>query len=191
MTEKGKAIVEGGEENSLPFSLSAERKYLTVLGLGNIIMGDEGFGVHFIRWFMNRHPVIPDNVLLMDGGTLGYVLLDAICSCDHLIVIDVLKLEDTPGNVYRFTHEEIEDHLPPPTSAHEVKFADVMCKADMMGEMPDTVFLCIVPEQYQEMDLHLTPALRDKFPVVEQALLQEMTRLGIAINTSGAEITEV
>jgi hydrogenase maturation protease len=181
MTDRDKTTIEGGEENSFPFSLSTERKYLTVLGLGNILLGDEGFGVHFIRWFIERRPSVPNNVLLMDGGTLGYALLDTICSCDHLIVIDVLKLADTPGNVYRFTQEEIENHLPPPTSVHEVKFADVMCKADMMGEMPDTVFLCIIPEQYQEMDLHLTPAVRDKFPAVERALLREMARLNITL----------
>ncbi|MDR0476429.1 MAG: hydrogenase maturation protease [Desulfobulbaceae bacterium] len=181
MTDQRKIILEGGGENSLPFSFSSERKYLTVLGLGNILMADEGFGVHFVRWFTERHPNVPPNVLLMDGGTLGYALLDTIGNCDHLIVIDVLKLTDTPGNLYRCTREEIQDHLPPPTSVHEVKFADVMCKADMLGEMPDTVFLCIVPEQYQEMDLDLTPVLRDKFPVVEQALLKEMARLGITL----------
>ena len=181
MNDRSKIIPEGRGEHSLPFSLSSERKFLTVLGLGNLIMGDEGFGVHFIRWFIERHPSIPPNVLLIDGGTLGYALLDPIGSCDHLIVIDVLKLTDAPGNVYRFTREEIEAHLPPPTSAHEVKFADVMCKADMLGEMPDTVFLCVVPEQYQEMNLELTPVLRDKFPVVEQALLKEMARLGITL----------
>ena len=181
MADKDKTIIEGRGEDSFPFSLSTERKYLTVMGLGNIIMGDEGFGVHFINWFMERHPVVPDNVFLMDGGTLGYALLDNICSCDHLIVIDVLKLADTPGNVYRFTQAEIEDHLPPPTSAHEVKFADVMCKAEMLDELPETVFICIVPDKYQDMDLHLTPALEDKFPVVEEALLKEMARLGITL----------
>ena len=181
MTDQSKTNLEGGGENPLPFSLSDERKYLTVLGLGNIIMGDEGFGVHFIRWFSERHPDVPANVLLMDGGTLGYTLLGPIGNSDHLIVIDVLKLDDTPGNVYRFTREEIELHLPPPTSAHEVKFADVMCKADMLGEMPETVFLCVVPKQYQNMDLNLTPVMQDKFPVVEQALLKEMVRLGITL----------
>lgn len=181
MTDQSNTTFGGEGENPLPFSLSSERKYLTVLGLGNIIMGDEGFGVHFIRWFTERHPDVPANVLLMDGGTLGYTLLGPIGNTEHLIVIDVLKLTDTPGNLYRFTREEIELHLPPPTSAHEVKFVDVMCKADMLGEMPDTVFLCIVPEQYKDMDLQLTPTLQDKFPVVEQALLKEMARLGITL----------
>ena len=181
MADDSRTSFEGGGEDSPPPSLSMERKYLTILGLGNILLGDEGFGVHFIRWFIDHHPTVPANVLLMDGGTLGYTLLDTICNCDHLIVIDILKLADTPGNLYRFTREEIEDYLPPPTSVHEVKFADVICKAEMLGEMPDTVFLCVVPEQYQDMDLQLTPVLQDKFPVVERALLQEMARLGITL----------
>ena len=171
---------KGGEGNSPPFSCSGERKKVTVLGLGNILMADEGFGVHFIRWFTDRYRA-PEEVLFMDGGTLGYVLLDTICNCDHLIVIDVLKLDDTPGNIYRFTKEEMELHLPPPTSAHEVKFADVMCKADMLGELPDMTFLCIVPDQYKEMDLDLTPALKEKFPVLEDFLLKELARLGVAL----------
>ncbi len=170
---------KGGEGNSPPIS-SGDRKYVTVLGLGNILMADEGFGVHFIRWFSERY-LASERVLLMDGGTLGYVLLDTIGNTDHLVVIDVLKLDDTPGNIYRFTREEMELHLPPPTSAHEVKFADVMCKADMLGEMPETTFLCIVPAQYQEMDLEMTPVLRDKFPILENLLLQELARLGIVL----------
>jgi len=171
---------KGGGGHPPPFSCSGDRKYVTVLGLGNILMGDEGFGVHFIRWFSSRYDV-PGNVLLMDGGTLGYVLLDTICSCEHLIVIDVLKIDDTPGHIYRFSKEEMEIHLPPPTSAHEVKFADVMCKADMLGEMPETTFLCIVPDQYKDMNLDITPALKEKFPVLEEILLQELSRLGVVL----------
>ncbi|HOO40517.1 MAG TPA: hydrogenase maturation protease [Syntrophales bacterium] len=169
---------KGGESNSPPFPCSGNRKYVTVLGLGNILMGDEGFGVHFIRWFSNRYDV-PGNVLLVDGGTLGYVLLDTICSCEHLIVIDVLKIDDTPGHIYRFSKEEMEIHLPPPTSAHEVKFADVMCKADMLGEMPETTFLCIVPDQYKDLNPEMTSILKEKFPVLEDFLLQELAHLGI------------
>lgn len=171
---------KGGEDNPPPFLNSGDRKFVTVLGLGNILMADEGFGVHFIRWFSECYHA-PELVLLMDGGTLGYVLLDTIGNTDHLIVIDVLKLDDTPGNIYRFTRDEMELHLPPPTSAHEVKFADVMCKADMLGEMPETTFLCIVPAQYQEMDLDITPILREKFPILKDLLLKELARLGIVL----------
>jgi len=151
---------------------------ITVLGIGNILMGDEGFGVHFVRWF-SQHYRTPDDVRIIDGGTLGYALLDIICSCDHLIIVDVLKAHDTPGSIYRFTKEEMEMHMPPPTSAHEVTFPDVLFKTELMGESPETVFLCIVPQNYKDMDLDMTPHLFDKFGDMEKLLLAELESLNI------------
>ena len=84
-----------------------ERNLVTILGIGNILMGDEGFGIHFTRWFSQRYRAT-DDVHIIDGGTLGYALLDIICSCDHLIIIDVLKVQDTPGSIYRFNKEEMD-----------------------------------------------------------------------------------
>jgi hydrogenase maturation protease len=155
-----------------------EPKTLTILGLGNILLGDEGAGVHFVRWFAERHRLPPD-VDAVDGGTMGYALLDRICGCQSLIVIDCLRSADAPGSLYRFSRGELEDRLPPPTSAHEVKFADVICKAEMLGECPELTFLCIVPGRYGEMDLSLSPAVREKFPALEALLLEELASRGI------------
>ena len=68
---------------------------ITILGLGNILLQDEGFGVHFVRWFENNYRV-PENVKIVEGGTLGYGLLDTVCSCDRLLVIDVIKANEEP-----------------------------------------------------------------------------------------------
>ncbi len=98
-----------------------DKKKLIILGLGNIITKDEGFGVHFLRWFLERHR-LPEEVEAVDGGTLGYVLLGLFDRCERMIVIDTIKLPDPPGSIYRFTHEEMSTYLPPPTTAHEVSF---------------------------------------------------------------------
>jgi len=89
-------------------------------------------------------------------------------------VIDCIRLADTPGSLYHFNRQEMEVRLPPPTSAHEVKFADVLCKAEMMGECPEMTFLCIIPGKMGEMDPEMTPALRVKFPEMEALLLAEL-----------------
>jgi len=157
----------------------ASKNPLTILGLGNILLGDEGFGVHFVRWFAERHR-FPPGVAIVDGGTLGYLLLDTVCGCETLIVVDCLKTADRPGSLYRFSREEIEAHLPPPTSAHEVKFADVLCKAEMLGESPELLFLCVVPERYGELDTALSPALRERFAPLEELLLAELAARGLA-----------
>ncbi len=156
-----------------------EKKRITILGLGNILLRDEGFGVHFVRRFSARYR-LPENVEAVEGGTLAYLLLDIVCSCDLLIVIDVLKLKDEPGSIYRFTRDEIESHLPPPTSAHEVQFPDVLYQAELIDQAPEVVFLCIVPLDYGEMALEMTPLMKEKIPAMEDLLLQELARCGAA-----------
>ncbi len=153
---------------------------VTILGVGNILLADEGFGVHFVKWLAERYQQ-SDQVRIIDGGTLGYALIDIICSCDHLIVVDVLKAKDRPGSIYRFTTKEMQAHMPPPTTAHEVAFFDVLFKVELMDELPETVFLCIVPENYGAMNLEMTNAMRDKFPAMEKLLLTELSRLDIAL----------
>ncbi|MGE5844326.1 MAG: HyaD/HybD family hydrogenase maturation endopeptidase [Syntrophaceae bacterium] len=156
----------------------ADKRFVTLLGLGNILMKDEGFGVHFVRWIGDRWR-FPETVELIEGGVMAYALLGIVCGCEHLIVIDVLKTDDEPGAVYRFTLAEIEPKLPPPTSAHEVQFLDVLCKAEMLDEAPEVIFLCIVPEDFHDMDMEMSPLMREKFPLVEELLMKELARHGI------------
>jgi len=156
----------------------ASRNNITILGIGNILLGDEGFGVHFVRWFENAYQ-IPEGVNIVEGGTLGYGLLDTICSCDRLIVIDVIKTKDEPGSIYRFTKEVMEAELPPPTSVHEVSFRDVLCKAELIEECPDVIFLCIVPQHYGDMNLEMTSLMQEKIPPMEELLLKELAFYGV------------
>jgi len=149
------------------------------MGLGNILLSDEGFGVHFISWFEKRYRC-PDNVQLIDGGTLGLGLLDIITSSEKLIVIDVIKTDDEPGSLYRFKKEEMETYLPEPTSAHEVEFVDVLIQAELMGQCPEVVFLCIVPESYGKMHVGMTPLMTEKFQAMEELLLEELSRLNVS-----------
>ncbi len=125
-----------------------EKKKITVLGLGNILLRDEGFGVHFVNWFAGEIPGGLMTCAILDGGTLGYRLLDTVTSSSHLIVIDVIKMDEEPGAMYRFNREEMELRMPDPTTAHEVEFPDVLSMAELMDECPEVVFLCIVPESY-------------------------------------------
>jgi len=149
----------------------------TVMGLGNILLGDEGFGVHFVRWFEERHR-FDDSVYIMDGGVLGYLLLDPVTDTRNLIVVDVIKIEDEPGSIYRFNRESLEAHLPPPTSAHEVEFLDVLNKAEMIDRLPNTSFILVVPERINDMIMEMTPRMTERFPDVERLVLEELSVLG-------------
>lgn len=156
-----------------------EENYVTVLGVGNILLGDEGFGVHFVRRLARRY-TFPPHVRILDGGVLAYTLLDIICSSKRLIVVDVIKLDDNPGSIYRFSRAEMETLLPPPTSAHEVTFADVLFKAELLGELGEVIFLCIVPGCCHEMSMEMTPVMVGKMDAMEGFLMKELDRLGIS-----------
>ena len=160
--------------------MTEKKEKVTILGVGNILLRDEGFGVHFISWFSQRYKPSED-VSIIDGGTLGYALIDIICSCDNLIVIDVLKAKDIPGSIYRFNTEEMQAHMPPPTTAHEVTFFDVLFKVELMDELPETLFLCIVPQDYGDMNLEMTSLMLEKFPVMEKFLLEELSKLNVTL----------
>ena len=155
-----------------------KKNLITILGIGNILLQDEGFGPHFISWLSGRWD-LPESVRAVDGGTLGYGLLDIICSCEHLIVIDVIKIDDAPGSLYRFTQQEMEARMPGATSAHEVTFMDVLTKAELIDEAPDTAFLCIVPQKYGTMNLEMTSCMKERFPDMEKLLLGALSSRNI------------
>jgi hydrogenase maturation protease len=155
-----------------------QKKRITILGLGNILLADEGFGVHFVRYLENKYS-FPEHVELIDGGVMGYILLDIFDRSDIMIIIDCIKIDDSPGSIYRFTHEEFLTKVPPPTSAHEVKFSDVLIKAEMMGELPEMIFLCIVPKEFKDMNLEMTPDLKKRLHAMESLVIKELESLGI------------
>jgi Ni,Fe-hydrogenase maturation factor len=69
--------------------------------------------------------------------------------------------------------------MPDPTTAHEVEFPVVLSMAELMDELPEVIFLCIVPEIYGIMELDMTPKMTGAFPAMERLLLQELEKLEI------------
>src|SRR5512143_3162034 len=84
--------------------MAAQR--ILVLGVGNILLKDEGVGVRVIEQLQAEYLFSP-NVRLMDGGTLGIRLLDDITGADHLIVVDAVRNDQPPGTLYRLPAEEL------------------------------------------------------------------------------------
>lgn len=118
-----------------------------VLGVGNILLADEGAGVHAMRYLEDTHE-LPDTTYL-DGGTLSFTLAADIADADNLIVLDAAQLDDEPGTVRVFEDDEFDDFLTSGRiSVHEVGFADLMDIARLEGTLPKHYALIgIQPEQ--------------------------------------------
>jgi hydrogenase maturation protease len=131
--------------------VGTEKKTL-VLGLGNVIMGDEGVGVHAVR-ALAQH-TLPQGVECLDGGTGGFILLEPLQQADRIILIDATADENPYGTVTRTTPKFATDY-PPTLTAHDIGIKDLLDAFYIQGGGRDVVLyaISIDPRQPISMDL--------------------------------------
>lgn len=144
-----------------------------ILGVGNLLLKDEGFGVHVIQ-ALRSHMDLPKHVTLLDGGTLGPGLLGAILECQHLILIDVILQEAKPGTLFRLTGAQISKTIRAKQSAHEWGILEVLAQAELLGQIPETVLFAVEPHDVSTFSTDLSPPLKSILPEVVTAVLQEI-----------------
>ena len=156
-----------------------------VLGVGNILLADEGAGVHAMHYLEDNHDC-PDTSFL-DGGTLSFTLAEDIANADNLIVFDAAKLGSAPGDVRVFEGAEVDAFLKSGRcSVHEVGFADLMDIARLEGTLPRHYALIgIQPEQFgwgdapgQAVAKAIPHAAREAAALIERWTQQEMEATG-------------
>lgn len=118
-----------------------------VLGVGNILLADEGAGVHAMHYLQDHYDL--PNTTYLDAGTLSFTLAADIADADNLIVFDAAQIEAEPGAVQVFEGEEVDSFLKSGRcSVHEVGFADLMDIARLEGNLPQRYALIgIQPEK--------------------------------------------
>lgn len=129
---------------------------VVVLGLGNILLRDEGVGVRVVETLAERY-VLPPEVEVVDGGTAGMELLNLIAGCDHLIICDALKDDAPPGTVIKLVDTEIPAFFQTRYSPHQLGLADVLATLTLTDEAPDVVTLIGVVPFDLELGLALSP----------------------------------
>ena len=152
--------------------MSLNPKPILILGIGNILLKDEGVGVHTAKKMMEMD--LPPDVEVMDGGTMGLNLLYYIEGRKKVIVIDTVLVGDPPGTIYRFTDESLVDNKPMLRTAHGIDFSDVIKTSKMLGTKPEEiVFIGIEPESLDE-GLELTPTIEKRVPVLIKMVMKEI-----------------
>ncbi len=112
---------------------------ILILGVGNILLSDEGIGVRVIEAMKDRG--LPDNVELFDGGTASVDLLDKLADRDKVIIIDAVKGGNEPGAVYRFTPNDVTIQKQNFASIHQVGLLETLTMADYLGCPPREVII--------------------------------------------------
>ncbi len=112
-----------------------------VLGIGNLLWADEGFGVRAVEQ-LHRHYAFPPNVTVMDGGTQGIYLLQHVRDADILVVFDAIDYGLPPGTIKRIEGEDVPKFLgAKKISLHQTGFQEVLAMAEMMGDYPKHLLL--------------------------------------------------
>lgn len=154
---------------------------LLVLGLGNVLCGDDGLGAVAIARIRARYE-IPEGVSVLDGGTLGLSLLPYVEDSERMILVDAINAEAPPGSVVRLEGDEVGPAVAGRLSVHQVGVADLLDAARWRGRLPDElVLLGLVPETL-EVGVTRSARVEAGLPGLVDRVVQEVSRMGFKLN---------
>ena len=136
----------------------------TVLGIGNTILSDEGFGVRVVE-YLQKNFTFPENVNLIDGGTLGVELTHFVTGTQRLLIIDSIDGGVAPGTTFHLRDDEIHAHFAQKISAHEVGIQDVLTMLELSGKKIPRVELIGAQPFSLEAGVELTEPMKKLVPI--------------------------
>ena len=155
-------------------------KKICVIGMGNILLRDEGVGVHAVEALQRRYD-FPEEVRLLDGGTLGLDLLHLIEGMDRVLFVDAVDLKRDPGTLAVIEGEDLPSLLEPKLSLHHVGLSDLLFASSFMGTRPSEIALVGIQPETLEVGLELSKTVMDRFEKLLQAIVEKLREWGSEI----------
>lgn len=121
---------------------------ILILGIGNILFGDEGIGAHLANYLDEKYDFVSQKhtVDIIDGGTLAQLLIPTITQYEYIILIDCVNTDDGKiGDVYFFDFEAVPENITWQGSAHEVEMLQTLQMIQLMDDLPPTKIVGVVP----------------------------------------------
>jgi len=145
---------------------------ILVLGIGNILLGDEGVGVAVVE-HLKTQPELPPGVDFIDGGTGSLVLLEPMLDARRMILVDATADGSPPGTIQRIVPRFSTD-FPPSLTAHDIGLRDLLDSFYLLGETPEVVLYAITIAWPQDMTVSLSAEVEAAVPLVAERILQEL-----------------
>ncbi|SUS05644.1 maturation element for hydrogenase 2 [Candidatus Defluviicoccus seviourii] len=155
-----------------------------VLGVGNILLADEGVGVRAVDAFRCRY-VVPAEVEILDGGTAGMGLIDLIAGRKHLIIVDAVNAGGAPGSIIRLAGADIVPFLRQRLSPHQLGLLDVLAYLQLMETAPESVTIIGITPDDMSLSLDLSPSLQAALTGIADRIADELTGLGVPLVRAG------
>jgi hydrogenase maturation protease len=150
---------------------------LLVLGLGNVLLGDDGLGAAAVAR-VERDYYVPPGVRLVDGGTLGLSLLDLLTDSHYVILVDAVRTDGPPGTLVRLDGADVMDAVRDRLSPHQVGVADLLDAARLIDSYPTAVTLLgLVPDAI-DLAVARSSAVEGGLDELVSAIVREVQSLG-------------
>lgn len=157
-----------------------------VLGIGNLLIGDEGVGCLTVEALSRRY-TMPPSVECVDGGTAGFELLSMIDSKEHVILIDALRNDMEPGTVVMVEGEHVPKAFMARTTPHQLGICDVLAAAQLTEIMPKHLTLYGIEPKRMEVGIGLTPEVQAGMEKIICAVVDQLRHYGYEVKHNGIE----
>jgi len=159
---------------------------ILIYGAGNLILSDEGFGVHFVRYLEEFYQV-PQNVELYDGGTLGIMVCFKFEEADKVILVDVVDAAGKPGDIFRYEREDIMlKRIPVKMSPHQIGLQETLLISEMRdAPQAELTFFGIIASSL-EPGSTLSPPLEAGLEKMAALVVAELKSVGIELHKKPA-----
>ena len=158
-----------------------------VLGIGNTILTDEAAGVRAVELLEQRYRM-PENVLVIDGGTSGMEMIEDLSNLDFLIVIDVVKTGAAPGTVVKIAGDEIPVFFRRKLSPHQIALPDVLASLELLDTMPKEIVVLGVEPISLELGMEMTATIAAKVPDLVEMAAAELRSRGYRLDALAAGV---
>jgi hydrogenase maturation protease len=149
--------------------MSGQNGEVLILGIGNILMRDEGVGAHVARYLArageDNGGMLPPDIRAVDGGTLGLDLLPMITEARAVVFVDAVDSGRAPGQVGIWKGPDLEPGLSSHLSAHEIGTADLLALGRLIGSLPQRVALVGIQPGAIEVGVELSPPVQTAVPI--------------------------
>jgi len=154
---------------------------ILLLGIGNLLFGDEGVGVHFINYMGKKYQFEGEHTFdIVDGGTLAQRLIPLMVDYDEVIIVDTINAPGVQaGEVYFFDFDAVPDAVDWQGSAHEVEMLQTLNMMDLVGDRPKTMIMGVVPTVIEATEFSLSQGVEKAISLMEKTMLDYLQSLGI------------
>ncbi len=159
-----------------------------VLGIGNVLWADEGFGVRAVE-HLNARYLFPDDTRLMDGGTQGIFLLPWVRSTKHLLIFDAIDFGLPPATLRAIRGDDVPRYMgAKKVSMHQAGFQEVLSSAQLTGEFPqELVLIGVQPALLDDYGGSLTGGVREQIEPAVELACEVLSDWGVDIRPKPAQ----